>query len=601
MPITPSGSSRRSATTTSFLARGPTWPPARSRSTPTIASPAWLTRPTAGQTSIDSFGWTYNAGSLVTSFTSNDGTASYAYDPTNQLTSATYSTNTGGHQPGNESYSYTSNGNRNMTGYSTGYDNLITSDGTFNYSHDADGNQTVRTRISNNYAADYRTTYSWDYRNRLTDVEYFDNNSVLTKHVHFVYDVFNDLIATQVDTTGSGTYDVTQRYVVTGGQPVLEFDNSGNLTQRNLIAPDPAGVDAVMAQGAVTSLDAADVVTWMIDDNEGTPRDVTDNSGTVENHIVYASFGQDVYESDSAYIHWNGFGGSHDDSYTGLNNNGLRWDDPGTGKWLSQDPSGFTAGDTDLSRMIRNSPINAVDPSGLWPIIPDGHAPGYPTDYPYDSPLVPIGDDPDGSWPIANFASMTSMTEEAAQHAASAGCFGLAQITLHMWAPWLVGSQIPMPSMAPGVVFFTSQHFASQYLAQLQANGTPAGAFVYQSTAGPTGMATPGFTPVAPGQMDPAAVPPPGASYNYATYHYSQPYGENYYQYMNNGASEGNQTVTHSTSLPLTNSSGQTFNNYYGVLPQPTLPPPPPGPSLFQRMQTWWQDYVHSWQHYGQY
>src|SRR5690348_8171880 len=146
-----------------------------------------------------------------------------------------------------------------------------------------------------------RTTFSWDYRNRLTDVQYFDNNSVLTKHVHYVYDVFNDLIATQVDSTGSGSYNITQRYVVEGGQPVLEFDNSGNLIGRNLVAPNPAGVDVVMAQGAVSSTTSPDVVTWMLDDNLGTTRDVVNNSGSIVNHEVYSSFGQDVYESNSSY------------------------------------------------------------------------------------------------------------------------------------------------------------------------------------------------------------------------------------------------------------------------------------------------------------
>jgi RHS repeat protein len=101
------------------------------------------------------FVWAYNAGDLVTSFTSSDGTASYGYDPTNQLTSATYTTASGGHQPGNESYSFDKNGNRNMAGWTTGSDNLISSDGTFNYQHDADGNQTVRTRISTSFASDY--------------------------------------------------------------------------------------------------------------------------------------------------------------------------------------------------------------------------------------------------------------------------------------------------------------------------------------------------------------------------------------------------------------------------------------------------------------
>lgn len=101
----------------------------------------------AGATTIDTLGWGYDPANNITSFTSIDGTAAYGYDPTNQLTSATYTTAPGGHQPANESFSFDKNGNRTMTGYSTGNDNLLTSDGTFNYQHDADGNTTVRTRI----------------------------------------------------------------------------------------------------------------------------------------------------------------------------------------------------------------------------------------------------------------------------------------------------------------------------------------------------------------------------------------------------------------------------------------------------------------------
>jgi RHS repeat-associated protein len=56
----------------------------------------------------------------------------------------------------------------------------------------------------------------------------------------------------------------------------------------------------------------------------------------------------------------NGSGG-----VTGLQNNGERWYDAGTGGWLSQDPSGFGGGDANLYRYCGNGPTNAEDPSGL--------------------------------------------------------------------------------------------------------------------------------------------------------------------------------------------------------------------------------------------
>jgi RHS repeat-associated protein len=332
-----------------------------------------------GQTTIDTYGWGYNAGSLVTSFTSNDGTASYGYDPTNQLTSATYTTNSGGHQPANESYSFTANGNRNMTGYSTGSDNLTSSDGTYNYGYDADGNLVSRTQIANTYSTDYKTTYTWDYRNRLTDVENFDNNGVLTRHVHYVYDVFDHLVATEVDTTGDGTYNVIDHYVLdvspeipaagvpgmATAQPDLVFDGNQNLIGRNLVALDPAGVDGVMIEGTVTSTSQADTDQYNLFDDLGSLRIIVNNASATLDRIVYNSSGLVAYESSPTVAHFAGFAGGHVDPYTGLVNDYLRWYDPATGKWLSQDPVGFAAGDTDLSRYVGNSPTNAADRTGL--------------------------------------------------------------------------------------------------------------------------------------------------------------------------------------------------------------------------------------------
>ncbi len=39
--------------------------------------------------------------------------------------------------------------------------------------------------------------------------------------------------------------------------------------------------------------------------------------------------------------------------------------DPGIGRWLSEDPIGFEAGDSNLYRYVANNPTNHTDPSGL--------------------------------------------------------------------------------------------------------------------------------------------------------------------------------------------------------------------------------------------
>ncbi len=52
------------------------------------------------------------------------------------------------------------------------------------------------------------------------------------------------------------------------------------------------------------------------------------------------------------------------DGDTGLQNNLHRWYDPAVGRWLSEDPIGFEAGDFNLYRYVGNTPIILIDPSG---------------------------------------------------------------------------------------------------------------------------------------------------------------------------------------------------------------------------------------------
>lgn len=47
-----------------------------------------------------------------------------------------------------------------------------------------------------------------------------------------------------------------------------------------------------------------------------------------------------------------------------LQYNRARYYDPTTGRWISQDPLGLGAGDSNLYRYVNNSPVDGVDPSG---------------------------------------------------------------------------------------------------------------------------------------------------------------------------------------------------------------------------------------------
>jgi RHS repeat-associated protein len=110
---------------------------------------------------------------------------------------------------------------------------------------------------------------------------------------------------------------------------------------------------------------------------------VDDATGGLRLHRTYDSFGNiidethygaDEYgysytvgESDPEYVDLAfAYTGRLLDKATGLQNNLNRWYDASIGRWLSEDPIGFNAGDANLYRYVGNGPVNARDPSGLW-------------------------------------------------------------------------------------------------------------------------------------------------------------------------------------------------------------------------------------------
>ena len=94
---------------------------------------------------------------------SSTDTTDYTYTDNNQLTGVTHSNSSFA----NESFSYDSNGNRTMTGYTTGTGNELTSDGTYDYTYDANGNMITKTDI----ATGDELNYTYDFRNRLVEVD----------------------------------------------------------------------------------------------------------------------------------------------------------------------------------------------------------------------------------------------------------------------------------------------------------------------------------------------------------------------------------------------------------------------------------------------
>lgn len=293
------------------------------------------------------YSWTFDYLSRVTGVTSQDGTASYTYDITSQLTATDFSYQT------DESLSYDANGNRTMSGYSTGTNNQLTADGTYTYEYDNEGNRTKRTKNSD---SSY-TVYTWDYINRLSNVTEKNSSNTILSTVDYVYDTLDQRIKRSYDGDGPGAGSpVVSRYVYDGVDIPLQFDGSNNLTHRYLHGPT---VDQILADENVGG-----TLYWPLSDDLGTVRDIVNSSGTVLNHLKFDSFGKVTGESNSAVDHIYGFTGRERDEETGLNFHRARYLDTNVGRWVSEDPIGFHAGQPSLVQYVGNSPLNFTDPNG---------------------------------------------------------------------------------------------------------------------------------------------------------------------------------------------------------------------------------------------
>jgi RHS repeat-associated protein len=141
-------------------------------------------------------------------------------------------------------------------------------------------------------------------------------------------------------------------------------------------------VDQLLADEQVdwSDADADGETLWALADHLGSIRDVVDSYGDARIYRRFDAFGKIVDEThydtsgllviagqagfvDTAF----GYTGKLFDDATRLQNHLNRWYDAGVGRWLSEDPIGFDAGDANLYRYVGNSPTMHTDPTGEIP------------------------------------------------------------------------------------------------------------------------------------------------------------------------------------------------------------------------------------------
>ena len=190
----------------------------------------------------------------------------------------------------------------------------------------------------------------YDHRNRLTHFEKRSVGGVILEEVSFTYDALNRRI---IKSSSAGTV-VT---VYNGQVPWADYDENGNVLARYL--PDDV-TDHLLARQR-----PGEGTVWYLPDRLGSVRDLAGSDGQTVAHIDYDSFGSTVGTLDTNLVDRFLFTGRELDVETGLYYYRARYYDPASGRFISQDPIGFTAGDANLYTYVGNGPTNFVDPGGL--------------------------------------------------------------------------------------------------------------------------------------------------------------------------------------------------------------------------------------------
>lgn len=327
---------------------------------------------TSGSTNLGTYNFAYDAASRITqnaytnSTTAWNAVHDYNYDKADQLTGANHSAG-----QSNEGYTFDANGNRTAVGsqaWTVGANNRITTDGTYNYEYDDEGNLTKQTEIA---TGKYRT-FTWDNRNQLTKVIDYSASNVILASTDYLYDSFGRVVQHKCDPDGpSGSTRICNEFwIYDGTQIVMAMERVGSNGTADLINRYLWGpvTDQLLVDEAITSQGAAGQNRWTFGDHLGTIADIatyTNGVTSTANHRTFDSFGRMVAESNAAVDELFGYTGRLFDKDTGLQNNWHRWYDPRFGQWLSEDLIGFAAGDANLRRYVANFATGAVDPSGL--------------------------------------------------------------------------------------------------------------------------------------------------------------------------------------------------------------------------------------------
>ena len=146
-----------------------------------------------------------------------------------------------------------------------------------------------------------------------------------------------------------------------GEDILLEYDGPANTFVARYSHGDQVDQQLVLQKAGVGFF-------YYHSNHQGSITHLTDSSGTIANSYVYDSYGRQLTVFESVIQPFS-YTGREYDGESGLYFYRARYFDAQTGRFLSEDPIRFRAGDQNLYRYVGNTPLNFRDPRGRFAFI----------------------------------------------------------------------------------------------------------------------------------------------------------------------------------------------------------------------------------------
>ncbi|MEL6108778.1 MAG: RHS repeat-associated core domain-containing protein, partial [Planctomycetota bacterium] len=303
---------------------------------------------------IAEYSATFNANGLVATETDSRGTSTFIYDDANRLV--------GVERPGalpDEVYELDLVGNPSDADTVVGSTNQIEEDANATYAYDGEGNLV---EVVDKETGD-RTTYEWDFRNRLVRVSEFSSGGTELARATNEFDAFDRRARQTISQAGQDGLEVVEdRFFIYDGQRLLAeylVDSSDDVTVDVVYLVNPESATTLAETRGVGQSD------FLLRDRIGSTRLIADATDVSASELHYDAYGNleiaDASLASSRFL----FTGAEFDAALGLYYMNARYYSPLSGRFLSLDPSGFAGQDVNLYRYAGSDPANFSDPSGL--------------------------------------------------------------------------------------------------------------------------------------------------------------------------------------------------------------------------------------------